>query len=328
MSVRSHELLREALSDTFDDGSGARRLVPVFGAGLHRHLRDHAGAFRESDEWKRFCDWNSLLEHAARADGVTLRQHADPTATWEEYVASLDKTKNATQVESVALASVAQQLKALPPGVNLQIPQLRAAFSEAKFRDVVTLNFDNVLPSALAGVSGSRLWHAHGNVEQPHEMQLGMRRYGDGAKRALDAWVAYKDPVETPWRQAAGGLPKEGSEPLPAWTRDLRRAWEAELRTTGQPSAWTDAFYTSDVAFIGCALDRAEFDVWWVLNQRRRNFHRAPLDARPRTFVLTVQECAADHLTTEPAGIMLVPFNSWDDAWEALIGRWWERGST
>jgi hypothetical protein len=75
----------------------------------------------------------------------------------------------------------------------------------------------------------------------------------------------------------------------------------------------------SDLIFIGCGMQQSELDLWVLLHARQRQFLRVG-DNHPRTFVLCDKKTAesAAHLKHCPADIVLVPFNSHKEAWEAL----------
>jgi hypothetical protein len=357
MTASAFDLLRDTLDRRFDDGS--RRAVLILGAGLHHHLRAHDTDPNEP-AWAPFCDWNGLLVSVAKDLGVPVLRHQDPTATWEELVARTPpgnsriekqssrnaRAQTANSAEERALHHLSERLKTLPSSTP-RVTDLGKALHDANYRDLITLNFDLALHEAFASVEGTtaspqhesgvlslhtdfrradrfaRLWYAHGVASRPDSIQLGMRSYGRTAFTIVDAWNAFKQ-RERHWRDLRA---------VSEWQPDDHAAWEGarrsnvpwQVESANEALQWVELFFLSDLVFLGCSLDRAEFDLWWTLNQRRRNVYSIQAADKPRTFILTTRKQlgALPHLSTSPAGVLPVIFEDWDDAWEAALGRWW-----
>lgn len=80
---------------------------------------------------------------------------------------------------------------------------------------------------------------------------------------------------------------------------------------------WVDLFLASDLIVLGTSLDRAEVDLWWALHQRQRNLARVPEAERPKTLLLCGGQ-GPQHLATGPAGISVLRFDQWSEAWQSL----------
>ena len=87
----------------------------------------------------------------------------------------------------------------------------------------------------------TRLWHIHGEGRKPDSMILGHYYYANLLKRISD------------------DLDREGERFL------LRQKdGDAEIRS------WADAFLLGDVYTLGFGFDVSEFDLWWLLNRKKK----------------------------------------------------------
>jgi len=270
MTSSAHELLIEKLEQTFS--SGQLRLVPIFGAGLHHHLRSHAEQGHDSSaEWMHYCNWNGLLASIGKESNLAQIQHKDPTSTWESIVTryAYSKKKSAGMCEIELLEKLAQKLEAHPGKKNLV---RLGRFLKFRFADIITLNFDRSLDIALSGKetesssansdgmlkfegeSGfARIWYAHGHISKPKELQLGQRTYGMSIEKLENLRRDFKKD-EKVW------LGKNNT------TLDHSNYlnWEHDRRSKSQDAGklnWVDLFLFSNLAFVGCSLDRAETDL-------------------------------------------------------------------
>lgn len=59
--------------------------------------------------------------------------------------------------------------------------------------------------------------------------------------------------------------------------------------------------------------------------QDARFFAKDPPSKRPNTFICMNRKTMSDspHIITGAAGVQAVSFESWDDAWVRLFGKWW-----
>ncbi len=337
------------------------------GAGFHHHLRAHlagttSGAAQE--RWKLFTDWNGLLSRIAEDYEIPVLRHEDPAATWESLIIRIstqkrDSAARRTGVQSAvhdaeddALKVLAKRLEELPFEAD-QLSGLGASLVRG-YRDVINLNIDRTLQLALSaagatvreprktaakdalslpsatwshGDRAGRVWQLHGCASRAQQIVLGTRAYGQSMTRLGRLWDKAKA-AERLWPDA----PRVGR-----WTPEDAERWVEARRATDPfdpgraPLSALDLFLQSDIVFVGTSLDRAETDLWWALHQRMRNLCRVRVSDRPRTFVLTLRVDGPDpkskHLMTGPAGIRPVLFESWDELWATVLGRWWARGA-
>ena len=360
-TAETFDLLAETLDRRFD--AGDRRTVLIMGAGFHHHLRAHLASRTSDpsgDTWKLFTDWNGLLSRIAEDYEIPVLRHEDPAATWESLVIRISTQKRDSKArasgaqsavhdaEDDALEVLAKRLGDLPFDES-HLGGLGRKLLDG-YRDVVNLNIDRTLqlafaaagatvseprksaakdaltiPSATwsAGERSGRLWQLHGCASRPKQIVLGTRAYGQSMTRLGTLWDKAKA-AERDW---------PGNPGVGRWTPAEAARWiEARRALTpfdpgNAPLSSLDLFLQSDLVFVGTSLNRAETDLWWALHQRMRNLCRVRVSDRPRTFVLTLRTDGpapqSQHLMTGPAGIRPVLFESWDELWATVLGRWW-----
>ncbi len=341
--------LKEALARTFKQGE--RKAVLVVGAGLHRRL---IKALQDPSlgcaDCSPLASWPRLMQELGRGFDTTM-EHEDPTAAMEAlvcHVSSCEETA-ASKAENKVLQQAAALLRkeVVSKYGNRGPSNLGQELTRTPFRDIISLNVDNSLDLCLMGAGWkpstvektnnmptwealpfvytspcgkrhTRTWYPHGHVDRPAKIVLGQRRYGlqiagaETGRKDFKAWEReFLDPKKPP-SQAA-------------YRERVDQMRGASASGTGPHKALSlmSLLMSSDLVFIGTSLDRAETDLWWCLHQRQRNVARQPHSRRPCTFYVTAScDCLSGvdaHLRTGPAGLTLVPFPTWDEAWRALF---------
>ena len=87
-----------------------------------------------------------------------------------------------------------------------------------------------------------RVWHIHGEGRKPGSMILGHHFYANLLKKITNS-------LEGDWGRLA---------------REQRLGRVPELRS------WADAFILGDVYVLGFGYDVSEFDLWWLLNRKKK----------------------------------------------------------
>lgn len=88
----------------------------------------------------------------------------------------------------------------------------------------------------------ARIWHAHGEARKPDSMIIGHYYYA----KLLGRMIQYIDSrSQEHQRRARSGLAQE-------------------------IGSWTEAFLFGDVYILGFGFDISEFDLWWLLNRKKR----------------------------------------------------------
>jgi hypothetical protein len=92
--------------------------------------------------------------------------------------------------------------------------------------------------------STRNIWHIHGEAARPASMVLGHYYYG----KLLSEIHSY--------------VPKCIS----------RYKGCQHYKTDFQPYSWIDYFLLGNVYIVGFGMDLSEMDIWWLINQKKRNF--------------------------------------------------------
>lgn len=297
-----------------DQNHGQNRdTVLVLGAGMNIHA--HAG---------KDLGWADLIHSIALSErlSVPYPRPASMLAWWGLLIAGLARRRNcsADRAETELQEIVARRLIELEEETLASTPPFYGELLNAGYRDIISFNFDRRLALAGGGKKGStnikfdeperhvnalgdfdtakgtRIWYPHGRTDNPRTIKTGARQYGRYISAIEDARKHYKD------RERKG--PKETAQ---TWG-DFRQ------HTREHPKSWFDFFMVSDLVFFGLSMGTDEWDLWWSLHQRARNYAKHH-DKCPRTiFIQTTQ----DGPYGRPAGLDVVQFPSHDRAWAVL----------
>ena len=316
-------------------------VVLVVGAGIHKYLAGRNGATPGCGLSSPLADWSSLVDAVAKVERLYHARHYDPAADWESLVCELATRESiqAATAETRLLRIVKSLLNRCYYSEEILRP-VGVALIE-RYQHIISLNVDSTLTAAIkfAGAQTTRngqlaenggkswvdlhetlkntcggvisVWYPHGCVESSHEFILGTRQYGNVISELNHAFGNYKEKKEQKQLRAREVHTEE------SWRETHRRTI-----TNFTHLNWVRLMMVCDLVFIGVGLDRAETDLWWALHQRQRNLARVPAKVRPRTFMITSRETLknAQHLHTEPAGVLPVCYAKWDEAWSVILG--------
>ena len=298
------------------------RIVILLGAGLHKSCSVSTSNFRESS----LASWSNLI--AARND--VFDEKIGYTLLWELNAlkqGSLDlKASERILVAQRQLAEHILQLADESIADNWVPPiELQELLFSGRVTDVISLNVDLVLERWLAtkngcalpsannilsngkkyGVNSSRnrvfhinntelrFWYPHGDIAKNSSLQFSLSDYGNSVK----------------------------------WMDRARANYKKQEKNGGDISfsTWLDPILSRRrLLVLGCSLDRSEWDIWFALLCRWRNFARySEQDWYPDTSVLTVED-NTDHLHLPWDPKLLKPLkdgSDWQRSW-ALISNW------
>lgn len=314
------------------DAEGRCPVVPVLGTGFNAQAR------------KRL-DWRDLLVRVALDLQLELEVPApdaivgNTTLVWEAMLTEIArKRRDKPYRAEIELERHVRSVLASEYPAGGATKELASRLAAARFRDVVSFNFDlgfhvseprwsrqredrfdPVWDHAVHAETGARVWYPHGSVLDAQSLQLGQRKYGLLIQQLERARRSHKM-AEEAMRKALFPRKRRRLDSS-AYTPEEREAvWEAQRP---HAKSWVGAAMTSPLVFLGMSLGREEWALWWFLNQRRRNLARSGLEGRRPVFVLT-QESEARRLETAAslAGLTLLPFRdrAFDAAWERVLG--------
>ena len=289
-------------ASTNDKGEG---ITLVIGAGIHQVPKwncpcKHASA-------TLLGSWDRLLD--AVLPGMS--HSTSPSLRWELGILSSVGLGAAQEKSDSLYKSLCGTVAAAEANV-LTFPALyepvRKVLASAVVQNVISLNFDLVAERLLCpyfdprtGISNGngkhltshykihnkRHWHPHGNRHFGDDGCLGIRQY---ALKAAD--------LETVRNKFKANEKKSGFK-----TKAL--------------SNWLDLMMSSNLIFLGTSLAFSEWDIWFALVNRWRNFAKEKNKRHePKTFVLTTG-ADHDHL---PAQILRLDATSYNQGWTWLGG--------
>jgi hypothetical protein len=247
--------------------------VLIIGSGFHKQ------AFGKGVE-NSLTSWDILLESIDCKSNqnsnyiLDFEMHLTQETGKQNEKNAQDTEKNILQ--KISSSIIKEQEKAI---LNKKVKYPIEIFNPSKVSDVISLNFDLVpelilqnakLPrvkycSQKSNINGKPVskninntrhrilkstsngsitfWHPHGDIKDPKSLQLGIRKYG----KAIDE-------VET-----------------------LRKRFKKnELKSTKDDSSykpsWYDKIINQPVIVIGASLSDNEWDIWFALVNKMRNF--------------------------------------------------------
>ncbi|MBX7193112.1 MAG: hypothetical protein K1X94_13680 [Sandaracinaceae bacterium] len=318
------------------DAEGRATMIPVLGTGFNAQA-------------KKRLDWRDLLVRVAHDLGLDLvvpegeALVGNTTLVWEAMLTEIAQRSRQKpyRVEAELERHVRAVLLTEYP-VGGATKELATRLSSARFRDVVSFNFDHgfhtttptwvrerddrfdpVWDHAIHAETGARVWYPHGSVIDAESLQLGQRKYGLLIQELERARRGHKS-AEEAMRKALFPRKRRRLDSEAYSPEEREAVWEAQRPHT---KSWLSAAMTSPLVFLGLSLGREEWALWWFLNQRRRNLARAvgrdhALADRHPAFVL-VQAGEAARLATAAslAGLTLLPFRDrgYDEAWARVL---------
>ena len=300
------------------------KLTLILGAGIH-NLHE-ASNWQENEARKRLSSWNALLEKLG-SDNTSM---LSPTLGWEFL--SIDKC---THTEDQANKREKQLLKSLQSEIfdaeetlfklsRKRLQPLSDIIRSPAVSDVINLNVDLLverlylngerMPKAEAqtvksgslqrrrdlicksGGSKLRVWHPHGDRLNYQSMAFGIWRY----ERLLNPLVAARGNIKM---------------------RE-KKAGHAKFQETVayQPENWLQLMMFRPLIFIGTSFDYAEWDIWYGLMARWRNFAKASNNRHlPPVWYLDVEGPGGSNISKVPNGrVQRLAAPDWDTAWNWL----------
>lgn len=278
-----------SMSSFFSDGflkavestseNNGKKLVIILGSGFHRRYLDDLSDSSESPRLNILYDWQKLLESAY--DNYPFSGHY--LTDFEDIVVKSTRGDNptlnapngqwiASEVEHQCLKRIQSNLFAAEQKVvndyHNSVPIW--LFNPKIISDVISLNFD-LVPELLIGksknvhrvktidelkfnrnvditrhrtVGGIRFWHPHGDVGSYKSIVLSLRKYGLILQQVEHLRMNFKS------RESKNGPKKTGY-------------------------TWFDALAGRPVLIVGASISQMEWDLWFALSNRRRNFAKS-----------------------------------------------------
>lgn len=174
-------------------------------------------------------------------------------------------------------------------------------------------------------IKDAKIWFPNGYVELPMTLRLGLRDFGlqpSEIRAGFEVLKQFERKVfcssnagteDQVWGRNHGHK-SEYLEPnkyaLPLDEPDVR----AEF-----PLTWVADFIYRPLFFAGVGLAQEELGLWWLLNQRQRNYARVRSNKIPPVYVLVHSEDnRLKFWQTRPFGIRPIVCSNWDEGWSMV----------
>lgn len=214
-------------------------------------------------------------------------------------------------------ARVARQVGKIGPGA------LHVRLMKRSVRNVLTTNYDYALEAATAHepgnwepstkysifrhrvAEGKRIWHLHGEVNEPRSIMLGYDHYTGAVQRMRDYLKR---------RYHGRASPFKSKTP--------------QFEKSGQPFSWIDVFLRDDVEILGLSLDYSEIDIWWAITYKNQLKRRGWTVGSTRYWAIDgkrSREDEAKYALMESLDVVIaridVKKSDWLEAWKRAIAK-------
>ena len=310
--------------------------VIIFGAGMTRQVVGEDLSKQVSRKVAPLLQWKLLLKEVAIKEHLCSRYHPQlaekmPTVQWDELVRLKASLTNQACHHAEAelrkvIAKVIKESSDLPVNKHKCSQLLNASgkhiislnFDTLPLTYVKTIYSDNSKPMPFCQIDCDddkplrTFWFPHGCHVKPDSIKLGIRDYGFLPSVWDKTFKHYK---------AYERLIKPGSKLSAIAYTDYLEIIDKIKRTEDPYSSFLGHLFLAPLVFFGTSLHESEWGLWWVINQRARNFARIPADRHPPVIIfLSSRETDRDLLwAARPANIVPIYADDWDTGWDEFI---------
>lgn len=302
MNSRLLDLLAETISKN--------EIVPVIGAGIHAiNAKEEDLAFEWGRARKNLHQWDGILFEAARridleVDGV-MNPNISPTIKWEMIINLIPGNGSARQKEKKFIDVIQDVAKKAELDVLDKLTPyhpLMNILQHPKVNNIISLNIEFIIEHLLSydyhvmAHSGTKgldrktrvgdkvVWHPHGDYRNKKTITFGLRQYSQTINELERARIRFK--------------------------QYERAQKEPEITN------WIDLFMSKPLLFLATSINPAEWDIWFALVNRWRNFGKDKFrDKEPKVFVLA-KNGEAHHIPEDKFNI--IRCKTYPEGWDML----------
>lgn len=180
--------------------------------------------------------------------------------------------------------------------------------------------------AAYLKVNDKRVWFPNGWVDEPETLRLGLRDFGLQPSEIRIGCDLLKAFESSAFCKTSAGHPdvvwKRNEEHKATYLEPNKNALplgEPDLQAEF-PLTWVSDFIYRPLFFAGVGLTQEELGLWWLLNQRQRNYARIDSYKIPPVYVLVHQsDPRLSFWQTQPFGIKPLICAGWDHGWEMVL---------
>jgi len=279
----------------------------IIGAGIHNLPGEHRKLAKGvSTALHQLRSWDAFLQ---KLFPLSIKHPLIPPTVHFEMEClkkSSDLSARETEIKYLKLASdKIQKLEECALTQSQAYEPLVALCGSNLVSDIISLNIDLVCESLLLAnkkipdpkhienikrhrmIAGRRIWHPHGDWQTPQNIHLSLREYSKSLAQVEKHRENFK----------------------------ARERTNADF-TQNSSRSWVDLFQQCHLIFIGTSVSPSEYDLWFALINRFRNFAKKENKLHePKTFVLT-KPCDHGHF---PSNILRLEEASYCLAWNRIV---------
>jgi len=210
---------------------------------------------------------------------------------------------------------VARQVGEIKPG------DLHTSLIKRPVQNVLTTNYDYALEAATKHergkwesstkysifrhrvAEGKRIWHLHGEAEEPRSIMLGYDHYTGAVQRMRDYLKRSYHGRSSPFKS------------------------KKPIDRSGEPFSWIDVFLRDDVEILGLGFDYSEIDLWWAITYKNQLRRRGWTVGSTRYWAIDCKrstEGEAKYALMESLDVVIERIDvnkDWHEAWERAIAK-------
>ena len=280
------------------------QITLVVGAGIHQ-VPKHTDP-RTYENSLLLSSWDALL----KSTFPHLAASKSPSLSWELGLQAVSRNTSANERNKHEFGRVQTAIVDAERVVLLSRQSyalVTRVLRSTRIKDIISLNLDLVVEHLLSSsaddpprvtpattrtdrhrvVNGIKVWHTHGDRSLNGSECLSLRSYGLGIAQIEIARCRFK-----------------------RWERKPENNHKRK-----HPSNWMEALLQDHLIIVGCSLNIAEWDIWFALVNRWRNY-AIPANKRyePKTFILTT---GTEHKHL-PSQFLRLRAPSYDQGWNWL----------
>ena len=212
---------------------------------------------------------------------------------------------------------VARQVGKIGPG------DLHARLLKRSVQNILTTNYDYAIEKATEHepgnwesstkysifrhrvAKGKRIWHLHGEVDEPRSIMLGYDHYTGAVQRMRDYLKRKYHDRRSPFK----------------WKKP-------QFENSGEPFSWIDVFLRDDVEILGLGFDYSEIDLWWAITYKNQLKRRGWTVGSTRYWAIDRKRSKEDnarYALMESLDVVIaridVKKGDWLEAWKRAIAK-------
>ncbi len=164
--------------------------------------------------------------------------------------------------------------------------------------------------------NGKRIWFPNGMVDDSATLRLGLRDFGLQPSEIRFGFNLLKQFERNNFPKKVNTTAAVDWSVSGAMIEDYL---DHNNQSPNPPLTWVADFIYRPLIFAGVALSQEELGLWWLLNQRQRNFAHLNYKDIPSAYVLIQQnDPRISFWQSHPFGVKPLVCSNWDQGWKMV----------